>query len=701
MAEIHVTIDGRTVVGQSGQSILEVCREHGVRVPTLCYCEGLSPAGACRLCIVRVEGQRRPVPACTTPAQDGMVVVTASDELREQRRRVIELLLGERNHVCPYCARSGNCELQSLAYEHGIDHVRYDYLFPPLTVDGSHPHIVRDHNRCVLCGRCIRACTELTGAHVLDLDLRGPHTLVIADQGLPLGESSCVSCGTCLAVCPTGALFEKRCAHWQGRMPLQLEETVCPVCAVGCRMSVSVLHRQIGHISAAPGWNGNRVLCARGRFELVNPTRPRVGAPRRRHGKEWLAIDLDEAVERCAQRLGSRPVGSDPARVVALLSSRLPLEAMAACRGFMTDVIGSPRWGVFDRTDSSAVREALGIEEKLAPLSRLCDLEDADMFLLVGCNLERSSGAIASAVRRGVLRRRATLVKLNPRHTWLTGWTDLHVEVERGRDALVLAAILKYAIDAGAAITPVPEALATGLADLEDVEITRLTGVPAESLRRVARLYLDAARPMVLCGRGITRSGPEALRAALGLVRATGRLTADGRYRLMELSIGSNSVGARLLGPAGLNPDRLDPHSADVAFVVLGGIDPTWPRDRLERLRTVGFVVALSPREHEVTDLAHVVVPTPAWNERAGTFVNLEGRVQRSRRLMEPAPGSIDERSFFEAVAASCRHEGGAWKANGVPGSIQEAADGGLLPVNPMQAGLDGPSLEALIHARP
>lgn len=696
MKEIHLTIDGKEISSASGRTILEVCRENDVRIPTLCHFDGLSAVGGCRLCIVEIEGQRRPMPACTTPAQDNMVVATNTPKLRDLRRQTIELLLGERNHICPFCPLSGNCELQKLAYEHGVDHVRYDYLFPQLLVDNSHRYIALDHNRCILCTRCVRACDEWVGAHVLDLDLRGSRTALVADDGVPFGESSCVACGTCISVCPTGAMFEKRCAHWQGRVPFELTETVCPGCSVGCRIHASVLHRQIGELSSAGGPSGNRVLCERGRFGLVNPTAGRVEAIRMKRAQGWVQASLQQTLQRCARRLDSAPIQADPSRVIALISSRVPLEAVAGCQSFMTQVVGSSRWGVFDRTNPAAVRQAFDMTDRLPPLAGLRDLEDADMFLLVGCNLERSTGVIASYVRRAVLHRRAKLVKINPRHTWLTDWTDLYLRVERGRDALVLAAILKYLVDAGRAQVPLSKDLADKLSALDDADLTALTRVPAEELRKVAALYAEAERPMILCGRGITRGEPDALVGALNLAKATDRKTRAGRWRLMELAIGGNSVGARLLGPSGLHIGTFDPHTAEMAFVILGGIDPTWPRHRLERLRAVSFVVALSPREHEVTEIAHVVIPTPSWAERSGTFVNLEGRVQKSRRLMEPLPGCLSEIAFFEQLAKTWKGPEVDWAFPGLPATIREFGDGDMAPVHACDGLVSLSGLEAL-----
>jgi bidirectional [NiFe] hydrogenase diaphorase subunit len=176
----------------------------------LCYLAGLSAAGACRLCVVEVSGVGRLMPACTTAVQDGMSVTTNSEKLARYRRMVLELLLTERNHYCSVCVSNGHCELQSMATRLGVSHVRYPYSYPILPVDVSHEKYVLDHNRCILCSRCVRVCAELEGAHVWDIASRGIRSMLVSDMNQPWGESkTCTSCGKCVQACPTGALAEK------------------------------------------------------------------------------------------------------------------------------------------------------------------------------------------------------------------------------------------------------------------------------------------------------------------------------------------------------------------------------------------------------------------------------------------------------------------------------------------------------------
>jgi bidirectional [NiFe] hydrogenase diaphorase subunit len=204
------TLNGQLVSASEDQSLLDVAREHWIDIPTLCHLEGLSEVGACRLCLVEIAGSPRLQPACMTLVTEGMEVTTHTPRLDEYRRMLVELLFSERNHYCAVCVANGNCELQAVGAAVGMDHVRFDYLNPPLQMDASHERFVVDHNRCILCTRCVRVCDEIEGAHTWDVMGRGADARVITDLNQPWGISeSCTSCGKCAHVCPTGAIVEK------------------------------------------------------------------------------------------------------------------------------------------------------------------------------------------------------------------------------------------------------------------------------------------------------------------------------------------------------------------------------------------------------------------------------------------------------------------------------------------------------------
>jgi bidirectional [NiFe] hydrogenase diaphorase subunit len=209
---ITLTIDGQLISARQGESLLHVIQEQGIRLPTLCEFECLTSVGACRLCLVEItSGRPRLAAACVTAAEEGLEVKTTSERLHRYRQMTLELLLAERNHICSVCVMNNHCELQDLSAEYGVDHIRFEYLRPAdLTVDASHPRYVVDHNRCILCTRCVRICDQIEGAHTWDVAKRGAAARVITDMSIPWGESvTCTSCGKCVQVCPTGALFEK------------------------------------------------------------------------------------------------------------------------------------------------------------------------------------------------------------------------------------------------------------------------------------------------------------------------------------------------------------------------------------------------------------------------------------------------------------------------------------------------------------
>jgi bidirectional [NiFe] hydrogenase diaphorase subunit len=210
MSVITLTINDQLVSAGPQESILQAARAVGIQIPTLCYVEGLSAHGGCRMCLVEIEGSSRLQPACYMKVNEGMVVRTETDQLREYRKMIVELLFAEGNHVCSVCVANNHCDLQDAAIAVGMDHQRFEYIYPRREIDVSHERFGIDHNRCILCTRCVRACDELEGVHTWDVAGRGKNAKLVTDMCQPWGDSAtCTSCGKCFMACPTGAIFQK------------------------------------------------------------------------------------------------------------------------------------------------------------------------------------------------------------------------------------------------------------------------------------------------------------------------------------------------------------------------------------------------------------------------------------------------------------------------------------------------------------
>ncbi len=304
MSEVHIKIDGKPVVAESGQTILEAAQAAGFDIPVLCYHPALSSWGACRMCLVEVEGMRGLQTACTCPIADGMEIETESEAVVEVRKFVLELLFSERNHYCMFCQMSGDCELQDLAYRYGLDHFTYPRPFEKLNVDASRKYFIMDHNRCILCTRCVRACAEIAANHTLNVRERGAESMIMADLDVPFGESTCVECGTCLQVCPTGALVDARSAYGGREKDVEHTETTCMQCSVGCTLDVVTRYDRLLRVDGVWDSEPNRgLLCVDGRFKPLYDERKRLTSPMVRRDDKLVEAGWDEALGQVAEKL--------------------------------------------------------------------------------------------------------------------------------------------------------------------------------------------------------------------------------------------------------------------------------------------------------------------------------------------------------------------------------------------------------------
>jgi NADH dehydrogenase/NADH:ubiquinone oxidoreductase subunit G len=614
-SRLLIHMDDQPLSVEKGVTILQAARQNGIEIPTLCDFPGLPPHGSCRLCIVEIKGRHNTPTACTTPAEEGMVIYTHSPKVRELRRELIQMLLAEHPSACVFCPekercdecmvtlrkagvttgcgscpKNEQCELQTLAAQYGVEKPVYPIRYHLLPVEKRDPFIDRDDNLCILCGRCIRACESLHFASSMTFTRRGVNAQVdTAFQRTHL-ETGCTFCGSCVEVCPTGALTEKT-RKWSGK-PERETPTTCPFCAIGCQ--IQLLSKQGRVIGSLPNHRaGTGVLCVKGRFsitEMVNHPM-RLKQPQKRAGVYLQGIGWEEALSSAAEKLAA----CAPGRFGLRISASCTNEDLYVARQFARQVM---KTGLISTSAHTGYGSGMGGVARLLQAS--CSLEIIDNAPVVLClGLEDPYASVV--VEEHLLRaknRGGKIIHLGTRRLGWSGNAEVWLPAGRGEEMSLIQNLAEL----------------TTRQDSHQPE--------ASSMDRAARLLSQSDSPVIILGPALLAHPGNPL-----LVQSVERLVQSIAARVITLPEPANLAGALRLG---LGSAELTGRDLDVLYLIGEAVPAALPGRP--------FILYQNICPPEGAAEADLLLPAAAFSEQQGTFIDYAGRVRELCPAV-PAPG--------------------------------------------------------------
>jgi formate dehydrogenase major subunit len=689
---IHLTINGRSVTAESGDTIYMAARKAGMSIPSLCVSHQLAPFGSCRLCICEIEGQSGTPASCTTPVSPDMVVRTESDRLRRHRHNIVELYLSEQPK-----GNGTSGPLRELALAYGVDRVRYpdgSHQKRAAMRDESNPFFTFDNAACISCARCVRACDEIQGTHALTMFGRGFEVRPTAGGGLLMGEtvsfatSNCVSCGACVKECPTGALTEKTVLE-QG-VPTRMVRTTCAYCGVGCAFDAGVRDgRMVQMVPADDGPPNRGHACMKGRFGWTYNNAPdRLSVPLLRRGGGWKEISWESALDLVAQEFKRMKEEHGPDSLATISSSRGTNEENYLFGKFMRCVIGTNHIDNCARVCHSAtvtgMMDTLGAS---AATNSIQDIDLARLIMVVGANPTESHPVVGARIKQAH-RRGVPMIVIDPRRTELARLADLHLQLRPGSNVALLNAMGHVLVKEGlldqAFIATRTEGIEDWLKLVSDCTPERaeaITAVPAHLISQAARLYGSSGASFCCHGLGVTehRWGSHGVIALCNLALATGNIGKPGTginpLRGQNNVQGASDMGClptHFAGYQSLDDPKLaalhqtvtgrplptkrgmkTPDMWDAAIagrlkgLWIAGYDVAQTDPNLKKvhdaLKQVEFLVVQDLFLSETAKFAQLVLPGASFLEKDGTFTNLERRLQRIRKAVEPPRGILPD----------------------------------------------------------
>ncbi len=684
MSEIALTIDEKHVTATPGTSLLQAALDAGIEIPHLCYDQRLQPYGACRMCLVEIDGTPEPVTACTAEAESGMVVRTQTDRLREIRRTLVELMLYDHPRDCLTCANTGTCNLQDLAYKLGIEDFQPIPREPRTIVeDPGNSVIFRDPAKCILCGKCVRICGEHQMVGALDFADRGIDTQVIPARGGLAWDTECELCGQCVDVCPAGALMVRRAMEKGREKDFDKVRTVCPYCGVGCNVELNVLDDEVVMVTANPDTLPNYGnLCVKGRFQFEFIDSPdRLKQPLIRRGGELVEASWDEALDQVASRLQAIHEKHGPGSVGFVSSCRCTNEENYLMQKLARAVFATHDIDQCARTCHAPTVAGLAMSFGSGAMTNsIREIQNCDVLLVIGSNTTEAHPVIALEMKRAFARG-ARIVVVDPRRIGMTQYACLHLPVQPGTDVALLNCMMNVIIQEGWANEEFITERTEGYEELRETvgkygldEVAELCAVPAEDIREAARIYATGEKSAIFYTLGLTEHicGTDNVRSCANLAMLTGHIGRESTG-VNPLRGQNNVQGACDMGASpNVYPGYQKVTDQDVArkfseaygveLPAENGMTTTAMLDaaregRLKALYVMGEDIIMSEpsmastREAcenlellvvqdifmcETAKMADVILPATSYAEKDGTFTNTERRVQRVRQAVSP-----------------------------------------------------------------
>ena len=653
---VSLTIDGKSVTVAAGSTILEAAARLGIKIPTLCWLQKVSPTGACRICAVEVEGVDRPMTACNTPVKEGIKVTTQSERLTTIRRKIMELMLVNHPLDCPVCDAGGECGLQDAC--HGLNVARQEYsaLLERRPIRYDWRLLESDPNRCILCEKCVKVDHEIVGADAIAVVDRGEGTIIDTVDRKPL---DCEFCGNCIAACPTGTLISKP-FKFRGRpWAFQRTRSVCAFCSSGCQIEYHSKEGRVERVTSDDTTYNEGNLCINGRFGytyLHAPDRLTLPLVKESSGQQ-TATDWESALQTAAEKIRAIVTYGGPDAMAGIGSPRVTNEESYLFQKLFKTAIGTGNVDSEARLGYAPAQEILRGRLGLSGASNPIDAIDrAGAVLVIGCDLNAESTNVEYRVIKAATKNDARLVLANMRGVKLKKFANSHLQYRPGGEVPLVNGLMKAILDAGMENSSFIDSGTANVASLMEslaqsslAELAAAAGVSEGALREAAAL-IAGRKLAIIFGADIMRcaAAADAVNAVANLSLLTGCLGNDAGG-LFPIDEKNNSQGLLDMGVAPA------PTGRDLWQIVTGieegkikglyvlGSNPlvSFPDNAriAKALEKLELLLVQDIYASETSRLAHLVFPAAAAAEKSGTFTTTDNRVQPLAKAVNP-PGS-------------------------------------------------------------